>query len=94
MACLTQGCRPARRRTRRPLAPRPAFAASPLQCQQALAWVKRVGPKQGPVWTGVIRKFLPLGTSVNTLNRGFKTNDVRVVVSQTGDERWLPMRPR
>ena len=53
-----------------------------------------MGPKQGPVWTGVIRKFLPLGKSVNTLNRGFKTNDVRVVVSQTGDERWLPMRPR
>jgi hypothetical protein len=65
-----------------------AFAATPLQWQQALKYVKRVGPKPGPVWKEAIRKFLPLGTSVNTLKNRFKANNVGV--SQTGVERWLP----
>ena len=66
-----------------------AFAATPLQWQQALAFVKRVGPKHGPVWKEAIRKFLPPGTSVNTLKTRFKTNNVGV--SKTGVERWLPI---
>lgn len=66
-----------------------AFAASPLQWRWALDYVKRVGPKPGPVWKEAIRKFLPPGTSVNTLKNRFKANNV--AVSQTGVERWLPI---